>query len=134
MITLSSWRDLKANPVCIRFIKLRICSVGSWSVVLNRDVVNSCQFHLVTWRWNYIVGSMGIFLALASLRPFLGNIPSKSRKQLYGDRKLSLIVILYSLSVKGAFYGRGLFFGRPFNETSDLWGLSFTVNCYTLYP
>ena len=27
----------------LRFIKLRICSVGSWSVALNRNV---CQLHL----------------------------------------------------------------------------------------
>ena len=29
----------------LRFIKLRICSVGSWSVALNRNV---CHFHLAS--------------------------------------------------------------------------------------
>lgn len=29
----------------LRFIKLRICSVGSWSVALSRNV---CQFHLAS--------------------------------------------------------------------------------------
>ena len=29
----------------LRFIKLRICSVGGWSVALNRNV---CQFHLAS--------------------------------------------------------------------------------------
>lgn len=74
---------------------------------------------------------MGIFLALASLRPFLGNIPSKSRKQLYEDRKFSLIVILYSLSVKGAFYGRGLLFGRPFKW--NFWSLGVKFHGKLLY-
>lgn len=37
----------------LRFIKLRICSVGSWSVALNWNV---CQFHLASHlAWKYVI-------------------------------------------------------------------------------
>lgn len=83
----------------LRFIKLRICSVGSWSVALNRNV---CQFHLASHLAMEIYSRVdGYFPCDISQpeRPFLGNIPNRSRKQFFkimnsllknGDRKFSL--------------------------------------------
>lgn len=96
----------------LRFIKLRICSVGSWSVALNWNV---CQFHLAIQslgvgniqqgRWVYFPCD------ISQPQTISGKHPKQTQKAvLYDDeqfvkkwrQEILFIVILFSLSVKGS--------------------------------